>query len=264
MNIVLAAIDNSVAASPVLHAATAMANTLGIETRALHIIEGLAEPPHAIAAHCGIANIDVATGQDPAAQIIARGSQPDVVMLAVGARSQRFGKRPSGHVALAVITGSGKPVLVVPPDVDLPSDERFHEVLIALEGTASSTNAVAAPLDMLIASGVHVTAVHVFRPEHPPRFWDQASHADQEWATEFLAHWWDRPEVDLHLRTGDVAGSILQVAAAQAVEMIALGWSRCLAADHAKVVQEILGRSRVPVLLTPVEDPPRHPRAALG
>ena len=59
----------------------------------------------------------------------------------------------------------------------------------------------------------------------------------------------------MRLRRGDVAGAILDVAACDAVDLIALGWSRNMSGDRAKIVREIVSRSTLPVLLAPVRLP---------
>jgi nucleotide-binding universal stress UspA family protein len=176
-------------------------------------------------------------------------------MVAVGARRHRAGRQP-GHVALAVMTQVRKPVLVVPPDVRLPRSERFQRVLTPLEGTSDSTDSVAAELQALASAGADITVLHVFHSGTVPRFWDQPRHAHQSWGTEFLAQWCDQPGANVRLRRGDVAGAILDVAANDAVDLIALGWSRNMSGDRAKIVREIVSRSTLPVLLAPVRLPP--------
>jgi nucleotide-binding universal stress UspA family protein len=227
-----------------------MARTLDAEARAVHVREGECDTAVAAAGHVGIP-IEIIEG-DAADRIAEQSADPDVTIVVVGARSHRAGRRPSGHVARAVIEQLRKPVLVVPPDARLPESERFERVLIPLEGTVDSTGAIAAPLEMLAAAGVDLTVLHVFRPETAPRFWDQAGHAHQSWGTEFLARWCGQRGAHLHLRSGDVAAAILEVAAKEAADLIALGWSRSLAGERAKVVRDIVGRSDVPVLLAPV------------
>jgi nucleotide-binding universal stress UspA family protein len=250
MTVILAALDNSAAALPVLRAAAAMAHTLSAECRAVHIREGEHDTAAAMADHAGI-SIEALHG-NPVDRIAEASADAAVGFVVVGARRHRAGRRPSGHVASAVMTQVHKPVLVVPPDARLPASERFRHVLVPLEGTPASTDAVAEEMRALAGAGVDITVLHVFRPGTTPRFWDQTAHAHQSWGTEFLAHWCDQPGVALHLRSGDVAGAILDVAATEAVDLIALGWSQTMDADRARIVRDIVSRSEVPVLLTPV------------
>ncbi|MEO5839637.1 MAG: universal stress protein [Acidimicrobiales bacterium] len=248
MTVILAAIDDSAAALPVLRAAAAMALTLGAAAQAVHVREGIHETAMAAARHAGI-SIQVVDG-DPVDRIVELSATTTVSMVVVGARRHRAGPRPWGHVAFAVMAQVRKPVLVVPPDARLPRSERIHRVLIPLEGTAHSADAVAAELQALSRAGVSITVLHVFHPGTAPRFWDQAGHAGQSWGTEFLAHWCDQP-ADLCLRSGEVVAAILDVAASESIDVIALGWSQNTAGDRARVVRDIVGRSNIPVLLTP-------------
>ncbi|HUP73448.1 MAG TPA: universal stress protein [Acidimicrobiales bacterium] len=249
MSVILAAIDDSAAAFPVLRAAKAMARTLGADTQAVHIREGISETATASARHAGI-SIDVING-DPVDRIVELSSDTAVSMVVVGARRQRSGPRPSGHVAFAVMARVAKPVLVVPPDARLPTTDRFDRVLMPLEGTAPSAGAVAAELQALHRAGAGITVLHVFQPGTAPRFWDQTGHAGQSWGTEFLAQWCDERGTELRLRSGEVVAAVLDVATSESIDVIVLGWSQSTSSDRARVVREIIGRSEIPVLLAP-------------
>jgi nucleotide-binding universal stress UspA family protein len=253
MSVILAAIDDSAAALPVLRAATAMARTLGTESQALNVREGRSETARAAARHAGIP-LRIVDG-DPVDRIVELSSSSEVAMVVVGARRQRAGPRPSGHVAFAVMAQVRKPVLVVPPDARLPASDRFDRVLMPLEGSAHSTDAVAEQLRALRLGGVRATVLHVFHPGTAPRFWDQSGHAPQSWGTEFLARWCDEPETELRLRSGEVVSAILDVVSSESIDIIALGWSQSIAGDRARVVRDIVSRCDIPVLLAPVGGP---------
>lgn len=250
MSTVLAAIDDSPAAVPVLRAAQAMGVTLGADVRAIHVREGRGDTAAAACAHVGVP-LQTLDG-DPIEAIIAAGTDPGVTMVVVGARSQRGGKHPAGHVAQAVMMHTAKPVLVVPPDAPVLSAGWVQRLLAPLDGSAGASDAVVDTLRQLAAAGVDVVAVHVFGPSTMPRFWDHVGHAEQNWTAEFLARCNMAPEATLHLRTGDVAGAALDVARDEGVDLIVLGWSRDLQEDRARVVRDIVGRAEVPVLLAPV------------
>jgi nucleotide-binding universal stress UspA family protein len=249
MSVVLAAIDNSAAALPVLRASAAMARTLDAQAQAVHVREGEHETATAAARHAGVA-IRVVDG-DPVERIVELSTAPSVSMVVVGARRQRAGPRPSGHVAIALMGQVRKPVLVVPPDTRLPKSDRFQRALVPLEGTPASAEATARQLDALSRSGVDITVLHVFHPGTAPKFWDQAGHASQSWGAEFLAHWCDRPGTTLRLRSGDVVAAILDVVVAESIDVIVLGWSQNIAGDRARIVRDVVGRSDIPVLLMP-------------
>lgn len=250
MTTVLAAIDDGPAAASVLRAAQAMGVTLGTDVRAVHVREGSGDSAETAALRVGV---PVRTlGGDPVEAIIAAGADPAVTMVVVGARSQRGGKHPAGHVAEAIMVHTAKPVLVVPPDAVLPSAGRVGRILAPLDGSAEASGAVVGTLRRLADAGVDVVAVHVFRPATIPRFWDHAGHAEQNWTAEFLARSSIAPEVTLHLRTGDVAGTALHLAGDEGVDLIVLGWSQDLHGDRARVVRDIVGHATIPVLLAPI------------
>lgn len=253
MTHVLAVIDDSPAAADVLGAAQALARTLGTEVRGLHVREGDARTAEAVAAHAGV-SVEVVDG-DAATRILDAATDPSVAVVVLGARCHPGGHRPGGHVAVALMLGAAAPVLVVPPDAELPESGRFRRLLVPLAGEAEHAEARAAIVHDLVSVGVDVVAVHVFEPASVPRFWDQAGHAPESWATEFRSQWCEEPDVDLHLRSGDVAGSILNVAACEHADVIAVGWSQDLAPDRARIVRELLGRSDIPILLTTTRRP---------
>ncbi|MFN0028995.1 MAG: universal stress protein [Acidimicrobiales bacterium] len=250
MTVILAAIDNSGAALPVLRAAATMARTLQAEARAVHVREGTDIDAAAMGLHVGM-SIEAIDG-DPIDRIVEASANADVDLVVIGARRHVAGRRTFGHVARAIMTQVHKPVLVVPPDSLLPGANRFQRVLVPLEGSVDSADAVAEQLRTLTEAGAAITVVHVFHPGTLPRFWDQAGHAHQSWASEFLTHWCAQPAVELLLRSGDVAAAILDVAAEEAIDLIVLGWSQNITGDRARVVRDLLSRSEVPVLLTPV------------
>jgi nucleotide-binding universal stress UspA family protein len=248
--VVLAALDDSAAALPVIHVGARLARTLGAELRVVHVGEEGTHSAQAVAAHIG-SSIEILEG-DPAERIAQASKAADVAIVVVGARGHRGGRRPCGHVATAVLEHASRPVVLVSPDLDPMHRDRFERVLIPLEGSEESTAGVAAEARAFADSGAKITVVHVFRADTMPRFLDHAGHAEQSWGTEFLAQWYIDHDVELHLRSGHVPHAILDVAAAEDIDLIALAWSRTMERDHAKVVREILSRSDVPVLLAPI------------
>ncbi len=250
MSAILAAIDNSGAALPVLRAAATMARTLHAEARAVHVREGRHGAVAALGLHAGM-SIEVLEG-DPIDSIVDASADVDVDLVVIGARRHVPGRRALGHVARAIMTQVHKPVLVVPPDLQLLEAAVFQRVLVPLEGTVDSADAVADQLGVLARAGVAITVIHVFHPGTVPRFWDQAGHAHQSWASEFLTHWCAQPAAELLLRSGDVAAAVLKVVAEEAIDLIVLGWSQNMTGDRARVVRDLVSRSEVPVLLAPV------------
>jgi nucleotide-binding universal stress UspA family protein len=247
---VLAAIDDSAVAARVLRAAATMARTLGASPRALHVREGDWRSPAELARRAGIA-IEVVDG-DPIDCIVEMSRDLAVRMVAVGARREHPAPTEAGHVAAAVMARVKKPVLVVPPGARLPRAERFERVLIPLEGSATSSAAIRPELRALGKEGVAITVLHVLPTGTAPKFWDQAGHAGQIWASEFLARWCEQPGTEFRVRRGEVVPVILDAASSEHADLIALGWSQKMSGDRARVVREIVGQADIPVLLTPV------------
>lgn len=251
MSIVLAAIDDSAAAAPVLDAARAIGGALHASVQAFHVDEEGQATATGLADRAGVP-VRVVRG-DPLAEILEAASDPAVSIVVVGARDQIAGPRPVGHIARAAIERTGKAVLVVPPDAPTDSAPALRRVLVPLEGAQDTAEAVAAPLRRLSQAGVEILALHVFDAEHVPRFWDQPAHAEQGFASEFRARWCEEPTTPLRLRTGSPPGTVLDVAAAEDVDLIALAWSQDLSAGRGAVVRAALTDAHVPVLLLPTD-----------
>jgi nucleotide-binding universal stress UspA family protein len=250
MTWILAAVDDSAAAEPVVCTAVAIAATLGVDVRAVHVREGGAGTAEATAAHHGVA-IEVLEHGDPIAVILERARAPGTEAVVVGTRDEEAGERPAGHVALQTFVGSTTPVVAVPPDGRLPTGGRISAVLLAMEGGTPADGC--SPIVRRLADhGVAVVGVHVFGRPDVPAFWDQPGHAEASWSAEFLARWSSDPAVALQLRSGDVAGSILDVAEREAVDLVALEWSQRLLPDRAHVVRDVVTRATLPILLAPL------------
>ncbi len=247
---ILAAIDDSPAAAPVLAAATAFAARLGGTIDLVHVDEPGKHTAAAVAEHVGL-DLRVVDG-DPAAAILAAAADPAVAVVAMGARGHQGGALPVGHVTCAVLEQIDKPVLVVPPDAPTPDDTRpIQRVLFPFEGTVRSTGAVTATLHRLADAGVDLVGVHVFTADTVPAFWDQQAHAERSWADEFITRWCAGSDIDLHLRRGAPAETIVEVADTEKVDIIALGWSQDMSPGRAAVVRAALTGCRHPVLLIP-------------
>lgn len=251
MTTVLAAVDDSTAAEPVLALAQAIAETLHASVDVVHVrTEG--EPvPTDVAAAAGV-ELLLLEG-DPVNAIVAALDDPSILLTVVGSRGEPAGPRPVGHVAMAVVEGSDKPVLVVSPET---RDARapIRRVLVPLEGTKESTEAMHDALRRFADAGVELTALHVFDAESVPRFWDEPTHAEESYATAFASQWCTEPGVDVHLRRGSAPERVVEVAEAEHADLIALAWSRQLEPGRANVVRAALASGKVPVLLVPIAD----------
>jgi nucleotide-binding universal stress UspA family protein len=127
---VLAAIDNSASAEPVLDCALAAARATSSVVDALHVAEDGERTARALAESHGI-QLHQVTGN--VVESIWKEAEDDNVLLAVvGARGLPTSKQPVGHVALELITRIDKPVIVVPPDAG--QSQRFARIVVAING----------------------------------------------------------------------------------------------------------------------------------
>ena len=144
MKKVIAAIDNSAAARPVLAMAQAVASALGGTLDVVHVIEDGDETARASAEAAGAA-LRTLSG-DPVEQLARAVAEEDVVALVLGARGGLGGPRPAGHLALTLAGRTDKPVVVVPPDAQPP--EQLHRVLVAMEGSPGKARALQRTIEL--------------------------------------------------------------------------------------------------------------------
>jgi nucleotide-binding universal stress UspA family protein len=251
MTSILAAIDASAAARPVLETAAGLGRALRLPVVAFHARLDGDEVERLLAEAAGV-ELRVASGP-PVEAIVAATAEETVALCVLGVRGLPSGRRP-GSTALAVAARATKPLVVVPP---LPRDPPagLRRVLVPLDGTPAAAAAVEQATRWLAGSGMEIVGLHVFDLATVPRFWDRPEHDQAAWAREFLARWYPAPGSRLELRAGRPGGRVLEVAAAERADLIALGWSQHLDPDRAAVVREVLTGSDVPVLLLPA-----HPR----
>ncbi|HYM51775.1 MAG TPA: universal stress protein [Candidatus Limnocylindrales bacterium] len=247
---VIAAIDNSAAAGPVLDAALSIAGLFGADVQAVHVREDGATTARSLARAAG-APFQLLDG--PPAPALIRALRDSRVLLGVlGIRRTTTGHHPIGHIALDVVQHSTKPVIAVPPETGTRKDRPLRRVLVPLDGTTAAARAVEGTVQQLRECGVQVLALHVLDTERIPRFSDQPQHEMEVWEREFLARYCSQPGTRLHVRRGWASSAILELAAVEQADLITLGWAQDLSAGKAAVVREVLGRSTVPVMLLPL------------
>ena len=198
---VLAALDHSLAAKPVLAAARAVAAVLGAEVVALHVLEDGARTPGELFAGAVGVQLRVVRG-DVVERLVAEGEADDVAALVIGARGNPSDPRPLGTTAVAVATTLLKPVVVVSPEAEPPPTVR--RALVPLEGDLTTSLAPRALIELAPAVGLEVVALHVVLPEAIPAFTDQPQHEQQAIAREFLARYcpWGIDLVRFETRVG--------------------------------------------------------------
>jgi hypothetical protein len=256
---VIAAIDNSLAAQPVLAAAKLIAPLLEAVPVALHVSEESAETAEAVAAAEGVV-LTTVVHRAPVEAVCEALTTPHVVMGVLGSRSARSGPTPAGRTALAVLERVAKPVLVVPPTARVARTGTTLRVGVALE---NGEDYVPGPvLRTLLGHDVEVVAVHVFDAEHVPAFWEQSQHVYEAWAHEFSLRHFPNGRAAVLLRGGRAGEEILKFTQSEGIQLLILHWAQCLAAGHARTVSEILSYAEIPVLLLPKPTPAHRPDLA--
>ncbi len=233
MRSVLAAVDATEAARPVLQTATRVAHVLHADTVAVHVGDdpGVAQQ---VAEELGVPLILVRG--EPADEIVRIGERPDVALVAL-ALTGLPGRHAPGQTARAVATRLSKPVLVVPPDI--PPRPTLTRALFPLDGDRGVSAALRPLIATYVAAGLEVIAVHVFRPDTVPRFMDRPEDIDV-WHEEFLAEHCAELGLRLVTRPGPPATSLLAVAAAEDVDVIAMGWRQDFSPQRAALVRTVL------------------------
>jgi nucleotide-binding universal stress UspA family protein len=246
----IAALDNSLATGAVLATAGSLARLFGARLDAVHVGDDRDGIATNAAASAGV-ELRLLSGPTVPA-LVEAASDEDVVALVVGTRRLPLGERPVGATALELITSLLKPVVVVPPDSARPGV--LARVLVPLEGTASTSLAPKALIELARDANVEIVVVHVHDAATLPAFTDQPQHQARAWSEEFVARYcpWGVGKVTVALRVGRREEEILAVANETECDLIALGWAQELAAGRAPVVREVLERGRIPVLLVPV------------
>jgi nucleotide-binding universal stress UspA family protein len=251
MKTVLAAIDDSAAAQPVLATALAVAPLLDATVEALHVSadEDGGRTAEAAAGAAGIP-LRRASG-DPLEQITQYVEGDDVQALVVGARASPAGRHPAGHLALAIADNIVKPVIMVPPEAELRAP--FRRVLIAMKGTPRTARDLFRTIQVATQADLELMVVHVDDQQSIPSFSDQVQYDTEAYAKEFLARYCPgAPDARLLLRVGQPVDEILATADEIVPDMLAVGWPRHGRERRGEVAREIVQRSHIPVLLVAV------------
>jgi nucleotide-binding universal stress UspA family protein len=248
---VIAALDNSLAAQPVLATALAFAKMLGADVEAVHVPTDHARVARSVARAAGL---ELRLLPGPVVERLSEVAEDEQVAgLVLGARGTPAGRRPLGGTALALATSISKPVVVVPPDAR-PRDE-LRRVLVPVEGTRSAALTPRAIIRLAAQEELDVVVLHVREEDALPAFTDQPQHEQRAWDAEFLRRYcpWGIGRVRLELRLGRAEDVVPLVAAEEDVDVIALAWAQELAEGRAAVVRSALMRGGRPVLLVPVD-----------
>jgi len=249
VNIVLAAIDNSAAAQPVLNLARELARLAGGEVEAVYVEEaGTTHTAAEIARSLGLAlhrrQGDVATA------ILAAENERDAIAVVVGARGMPAGASPAGHVTMELVQELHVAVAVVPPQAQVRPIAR---VLVAVEGDGEN-HALRQLRRDFGRVDLELIALHVFEPDRLPLFADEPVLETEAWCEEFARRSFGVAggDVRLEVRAGDVTRLLPDVARELEVDLVVLAWHRDLAGGHGRLVRSMLAGTDIPLLLVPI------------
>jgi nucleotide-binding universal stress UspA family protein len=248
---VLAALDQTAAASSVLAAGHQFARVFHADVAAVHVVQDGAERVRTLAAED---RVPLAELQGPPGVELAQALEDDddAVALVVGSRVRAQGEREIGSTALEVVTTVHKPVFAIPPE--LPAGFTVHRVLVPLEGSESTSSAY--PLvHTPEADQVDIVILHVLEENMLPAFSDQPQHEWDSFGREFLARYspWPVAQVQLETRVGRPEQYILPVARETKCDVIALAWAQELAPGRANIVRDTLRDGTIPIVLVPAK-----------
>ncbi|WP_440073765.1 universal stress protein [Streptosporangium sp. OZ121] len=229
MKDVLAVVGDAGAATAVTGVARAMAEVLRTGVREIHLAVG-------------------SRAQDATTTVLRELERTSTVLGVLA------GDASSPVTSWWIVRRSTKPVVLLPssPAEPAASGHVISRVLLPLDGSFEAAAAVTETAELFTRTGVDLVVLHVFDEATVPRFWDQAAHARQAWEQEFLARHCAYPGVRMELRSGVAGEQVVNVAAAERVDLIALGWSQHLDEGRARTVRETVAGARVPVMLIPV------------
>lgn len=251
MNEIIAALDNSLAATPVLTTALALAELLDANVVPMHITADGSRVAENVAERAGVT---LKTRPGPVVdRLLEEAASEHVFGLVLGARGTPGDRRPLGSTAVAIATAIRKPVVVVPPEA--PVSGALRRVLIPIEDGFSASLTPTEIIELAQGTELEVVAVHVEEPTQLPAFTDQPQHEQTAWAREFLRRYcpWGIGTIRLEFRIGNATEIVPAMADEAAVDIVALAWSQELAEGRAPIVRAVLGRGKVPVMLVPVE-----------
>jgi nucleotide-binding universal stress UspA family protein len=232
----VAALDDSGAARPVLDVARRLAPYVGSDVVAVHVREhGSGANARAIADRAEVPLlVRDGSGIDVVRELSKAQHELHALAIVAGARRVASGAQPAGHVALRLAQELATAVVLVPPEAQ---DRAIRRVLVCVEGDAES--------DALVAL--------IERLDDLPLFGDEPIFETEAWAREFLERVAQAPvdRVRVDVRVGNVADVVPASARDLDVDLVVMDWNCTLADGYGRIVERMIKTATVPVLLLP-------------
>lgn len=248
IRVVLAAIDTTDDARSVLDTAIQIGHLIEVDVAAVHVRSNPVvslESSELLVARAGVPLRVLEGSVNPLLLDALRA--PDVAAAVIGAGGTSGG-RPVGRTALHIIEHLDKPVVLVPHDAVAPAIIR--RLLVPLEGVDASSKKVIQHLRPLVTAGVELVVLHVFTEATRPTMLDRPYRDLEILGKEFLIQHCP-VATDIELRQGPVAATVAEMTGEHSGDLIVLSWSQDSSPGRATVVREVIGASRLPVLLLP-------------
>lgn len=255
MTTVLAAIDDSAAARPVVKVAQRLAVLVDAKVELVHVREDgipLVATEIAEEAHVPLRR---RTG-DVVAALAAEARECDAVALVIGTRGRAGGASPAGHIALDLVQSLDRPIVVVPPHA---TDRPLRRVLVAVEGDGES-HALRGLFDRIGKRPTpDVIALHVLEPYDLPLFADSPVLEAEAFEREFMTRAAsgvvsDVSRVQLETRVGLAPAALREAVLELDADLVVMAWHRNLSKGHGRLVREMLAEASVPIALLPRAD----------
>jgi len=252
---ILAALDDSAAAQPVLDVARRLGALTVAGVESVHVQEDGSGQTAAAISDAAHIPLHVRHG-DIVPALRSEANNRDVIALVIGTRGVPAGASPAGHVALDLVQSLDRPIVVVPPHA---TDRPLRRVLVAVEGDGES-HALRRLFEQLGDRATpEVIALHVIEPSQLPPFADSAVHEADAFRSEFMirtAHGvlTDLSRVQFEMRVGDPAVAVRDAARDFDVDLVVFAWHRDLSEGHGRLVREMLSEAAVPIALFPRHD----------
>lgn len=205
--------------------------------------------------------LDVEEG-DPAGRLLEISDLHPTAFLIVGADPGARDKLGVGPVATRAIEESNTPVLVVRQG----ATPKLQRILVPLDGTPSTANALEPATELARAAGASLDIVLVGEAQHPgcmehgamlpPQYVDQPHHEWPAFSSEFverfvhtLGHCPSDVPMRFFLGAGDPGEEILRYASILGSDLAVLVWHGLASARHGAIFQCVLRRATCPVLI---------------
>jgi nucleotide-binding universal stress UspA family protein len=251
MSFILAALDAGPTAQSVLDTALRMGELTSTDVEVVHVTTGDNQPVKLRTDRAHVPLHLIRGPLEPA--LLSAVEAPEVVAAVLGTKAAAGDRRLLGTTATHIIERSTKPVVIVPPDFVCPGF--FRRLLIPLEGTEASTQPVLEKLFPLLAADVELIVIHVFTESTVPAMLDHPWRDLEILGKEFLTRHLPNQEASIELRHGPAGNQVAEACDEHGADLIVLSWSQDSTAGRARVVRQILGSVKLPILLFPLATP---------